>query len=157
MKMLNNLRRFSQEVTMDQYKRALAEAENTRQRMNREVESAKLFAIQKFALDLLSTVDVLGIALESVPKDKMTDSVLRSLYDGMVMTNNEIHQTLKRHGVVPLETKEHEKFDPKLHNAVFETMDKNVKEGCICHVLKQGYTLHGRVIRATQVSVNKTL
>jgi len=78
----------------DKYKRALAEGENIRVRLTKQINDAKLFGIQSFCKDLLDVADVLGKATESVPKDEITDKNphLKSLYEGLVMTEAQLHK-----------------------------------------------------------------
>lgn len=77
----------------DKYKRALAEGENIRVRLTKQIKDAKLFGIQGFCKDLLDVADVLGKATESVPKDEITEQNphLKSLYEGLVMTEAQLH------------------------------------------------------------------
>lgn len=78
----------------DKYKRALAEGENIRVRLTKQINDAKLFGIQGFCKDLLDVADILGKATESVPKDEITDQNphLKSLYEGLVMTEAQLHK-----------------------------------------------------------------
>lgn len=78
----------------DKYKRALAEGENIRLRLTKQINDAKLFGIQSFCKDLLDVADVLGKATESVPKDEITEKNphLKSLYEGLTMTEAQLHK-----------------------------------------------------------------
>ena len=72
--------------------RSLAEMENVRQRMKKQVDDAKLFAVQGFCKDLLEVADILTKATESVPQDAISDSNphLKNLYEGLTMTNSQL-------------------------------------------------------------------
>lgn len=78
----------------DKYKRALAEGENIRVRLTKQINDAKLFGIQGFCKDLLDVADILGKATESVPKDEVTEKNphLKSLYEGLIMTEAQLHK-----------------------------------------------------------------
>lgn len=78
----------------DKYKRALADSENLRVRLMKQIEDAKLFGIQSFCKDLLDVADILGKATESVPKDQLTESNphLKTLYEGLTMTEAQLHK-----------------------------------------------------------------
>ena len=80
----------------DKYKRALADGENLRVRLMKQIDDAKLFGIQGFCKDLLEVADILGKATESVPKDQLTDSNphLKSLYEGLIMTEAQLHKVM---------------------------------------------------------------
>ncbi|KAI7869053.1 GrpE-domain-containing protein [Spinellus fusiger] len=148
----------------DAYLRCLADQENIRERSRKEVSSAKEFAIQKFAKDLLDTVDILGMALAAVPvelrenasqgssaENKALDQ-LNNLYKGVSMTEAELLKTLKRHGVEqedPLD----QVFDPNRHQALFQAPMPDKEPGTVFSVQKKGYSLKGRVLRPAQVGV----
>lgn len=78
----------------DKYKRALAESENIRFRLTKQIEDAKLFGIQGFCKDLIEVADILGKATESVPKDQISESNphLKSLFEGLTMTEAQLHK-----------------------------------------------------------------
>lgn len=80
-----------------------------------------MFGIQGFCKDLLDVADVLNKATETVPKEEISDKNphLKSLYEGLVMTEAQLQSVFKRHGletVNPL----NEKFNPNYHEALFQ-------------------------------------
>ena len=105
----------------DKYKRALADGENLRVRLTKQIEDAKLFGIQGFCKDLLDVADILGKATESVPKDEISERNphLKSLYEGLIMTEAQLHKVFKKHGLISLNPID-EKFDPNQHEALFQ-------------------------------------
>ncbi|KAL7318143.1 GrpE, mitochondrial [Mucor circinelloides] len=152
----------------DAYLRCLADQENVRERSRKEIETTKEYAIQKFAKDLLDTVDILNMALTAVPgelrekssclqselakdAEKIVDQ-LTNLYTGVSMTESELIKALKRHGV-ERENPEGEAFDPNRHQALFQAPMPDKEAGTIFAVQKMGYTLKGRVLRPAQVGV----
>ncbi|KAI7903078.1 GrpE-domain-containing protein [Cokeromyces recurvatus] len=152
----------------DAYLRCLADQENIRERSRKEIETTKEYAIQKFAKDLLDTVDILNMALIAVPTElrsketsvkseiatdagKILDQ-LTNLYTGLSMTESELIKALKRHGV-ERENPEGQLFDPNKHQALFQAPVPNKEAGTIFVVQKMGYTLKGRVLRPAQVGV----
>ncbi|XP_049771188.1 grpE protein homolog 1, mitochondrial-like [Schistocerca cancellata] len=143
-------------VKSDKYKRALADGENLRRRMMKQIEDAKLFGIQSFCKDLLEVADVLGKATESVPKEEIKDTNphLKSLYEGLKMTEVQLHKVFKRHGLEPINPL-NEKFDPNLHEALFEQEVEGKEPGTVIVVTNTGYKLHERVIRPAVVGVAK--
>ncbi|CAO3599566.1 unnamed protein product [Absidia cylindrospora] len=149
----------------DAYIRCLADQENIRERSRKELASAKDFAIQKFAKDLLDTVDILNMALTSVPETLRTKESaeaaaatvnmadqLSNLYTGVSMTEVELVKTLGRHGV-ERHNPNGEVFDPNLHQALFQAPMPDKEAGTIFAVQKHGYTIKGRVLRPAQVGV----
>uniref|UniRef100_A0A914DMN7 GrpE protein homolog n=1 Tax=Acrobeloides nanus TaxID=290746 RepID=A0A914DMN7_9BILA len=138
------------------YIRALAETENVRKRGIKQVEDAKLFSIQGFCKDLLEIADTLDLALENSKSTEDTSTAFKNLYEGVSMTKNVLLNTFKKHGLVPV-LPEGQKFDPNLHEAIFEVPQEQTKyqPGHVAHVLKIGYSLHDRPVRAAQVGVVK--
>jgi len=148
----------------DAYLRCLADQENLRVRTRKEITQTQEFAIQKFAKDLLDTVDVLGMALNSVPEnlrskeeaakhdlEKVADQ-LSNLYTGVSMTETELLKILKRHGVERY-SPEGEVFDPNLHQALFQAPMPDKEAGTVFSVQKAGFMLKDRVLRPAQVGV----
>ena len=135
--------------------RTLAEIENVRKRMEKQVEEAKLFGIQNFAEDILEVADVLEKATESIAKeslDKDANPPLVSLYDGLKLTEAQLQKVLLKNGVTKIHTTG-DMFDPKVHEALFEVPGD--KPGTIAVVSRVGYLLNGRTIRAAKVGVVK--
>ncbi|XP_069671304.1 grpE protein homolog, mitochondrial [Periplaneta americana] len=139
----------------DKYKRSLADSENMRRRLMKQVEDAKLLGIQGFCKGLLEVADILGKATESVPKEvRESNPHLKNLYEGLIMTEAQLHQVFKRHGLIPVNPIE-EKFDPNLHEALFQQEVQGKEPGAVVVVSKIGYKLHERVIRPALVGVAK--
>lgn len=140
----------------DKYKRALAEAENTRIRMRKQLEDGKIYAIQSFCKDLLEVADVFSTAIESVPKDSLKSSNdFKNLFDGVVMTEQQIQSVFRRHGLIPVNPIG-EKFNPNEHHALFQVEAEDKEPGTVSVVTKIGYKLHERTIRPAMVGVVKS-
>lgn len=140
---------------LNKYKRALADGENMRKRLIKQIDEAKIFGIQSFCKDLIDVADVLGHATQAVPKDKLKGNVdLRNLYEGLNLTRASLLQVFKRHGLETLDPI-NEKFDPNLHEALFQTEDDTVEADTVIQVTKLGYKLHKRCIRPALVGVSK--
>ncbi|VDM63143.1 unnamed protein product [Angiostrongylus costaricensis] len=138
----------------DKYRRSLAETENVRARGIKQVEEAKMFAIQGFCKDLLEVADILDLAVNSVKSEELESGgkTLTDLHNGIVMTKTVLLKVFKRHGLVAL-SPIGDKFDPNLHEAVFQVSEAKVEPGHIMHVAKVGYLLRERPIRPAQVGV----
>lgn len=132
------------------YKLALADMENLRVRLNKQVEDAKQFAISGFCKDLVEITDVFEMAMKQITPE----SVGQSNYEGISMIEQRIVAIFKRHGLISLNPKGL-KFDPNEHQAVFETPDSNKEPGTVSEVCKVGWKLHERVIRPAVVGVVK--
>jgi molecular chaperone GrpE len=138
----------------DRVLRTLAEMENLRKRTEREVSDAKAYAVSTFARDLLSVADNLDRALSAVPPDD-EDPALKSLVEGVAMTGRELQSTLAKHGVTKIEPAPGEKFDPNLHQAMFEVPDPNQPSGSVVQVVVPGFAISGRLLRPAMVGVSK--
>uniref|UniRef100_U5EZP0 GrpE protein homolog n=1 Tax=Corethrella appendiculata TaxID=1370023 RepID=U5EZP0_9DIPT len=164
-KLMGNIETLNKEVATltekskeldDKYKRALADGENLRRRMTKQIEDAKLFGIQGFCKDLLEIADTLNSATESVPQDEINDKNphLKNLYEGLSMTKASLNQVFKRHGLESVNPI-NEKFNPNLHEALFQQEVANVEPNTVVVVSKIGYKLHERCIRPALVGVSK--
>ena len=139
----------------DNFKRALADSENFRIRKNKEIDDTKKFAIQGFAKDLLEVADILSMAINAVPKEEIkSNAALRSLFEGVQMTEKQLQTIFRRHGIVPINPIG-EKFNPNEHDALCYVEDKTKIADTVFVVNKIGYKLRERVIRAAAVGVVK--
>ncbi|KAM3447532.1 hypothetical protein MY3296_008614 [Beauveria thailandica] len=145
----------------DKCLRTVADFRNLQDRTQREVKTARDFAIQKFAKDLVDSVDNLDRALANVPTDKIkaaekNDDLkeLVNLYEGLKMTESILIQTLAKHGLERLEP-EGEKFNPNEHEATFMTPQPDKENNTVFFVQQKGFKLNGRVLRAAKVGVVK--
>ena len=135
----------------DQLLRAIAEQENTRRIARRDVQAAKDFASQGFAKSLLDVSDSLGYALEAAKGD---DASLESLIEGVELTRGQLVKAFSGQGVEEF-GEIGDAFDPGLHEALFEYPDDDKEAGTVGQVVKTGFTMKGRTIRAAQVGVVK--
>mmetsp|Transcript_15862 Transcript_15862/g.38121 ORF Transcript_15862/g.38121 Transcript_15862/m.38121 type:complete len:261 (-) Transcript_15862:792-1574(-) len=142
----------------DNLLRSLAEQENTRRIAQRDVANAKSFAVSSFAKSLLDTSDNLTRALDAVPEELRHDHeghpVLANLYEGISMTDDGLTKAFSKNGLVKFGEKG-EKFDPNVHEALFEYPDPEGEAGNIGQVMKVGFMLNKRVVRPAEVGVVK--
>lgn len=124
--------------------------------MRREIADAKQYGIQGFVKDLVEVADVLGCATQSVPKQALEEgnTHLKSLFEGLVMTEAQLLTVLKRHGVTKIDPLG-EKFNPNHHEALFEQEDESKEAGTVGTVTQVGYRLHERIVRPAKVGVVK--
>ncbi|MDR6952607.1 molecular chaperone GrpE [Ancylobacter sp. 3268] len=150
--------RYEAEITAlkDKFLRAFAEADNVRRRAEREVADAKVYGITGFARDVLSLSDDFERALGAIQPDARAsaEGTLKTLLDGIELTARSLTQTLAKHGVVRIDA-EGSRFDPNLHQAIFEVPNAEVPSGTVVQVIQPGYTIGGRVLRPAMVGVSK--
>jgi molecular chaperone GrpE len=140
----------------DKYKRSLADSENLRTRLTKQIQDQKLYAIQSFCKDLTDIEDILRMAIESVPKDQLSNGNkhLKELYEGLQMTEARLVQVFKNNGLTQINPL-NSKFNPNEHEAVLQKEEEGKESGTVIFVSKMGYKLHERVIRPAIVGVAK--
>ena len=140
----------------DKFLRAFAEADNVRRRAEREVADAKVYGITSFARDVLSLADDFERALGAIDTDARANAegTLKTVLDGIELTARSLNQTLTKHGVARIQA-EGSRFDPNLHQAMFEVPNAEVPSGTVVQVIQPGYTIGGRVLRPALVGVSK--
>ncbi|KAL6867964.1 GrpE domain-containing protein [Trichoderma novae-zelandiae] len=145
----------------DKCLRTVADFRNLQERTAREVKAARDFAIQKFAKDLVDSVDNLDRALSTVPAEKLKAEEksedlqeLANLYEGLKMTEGILIQTLAKHGLERVEP-EGDKFNPNEHEATFMAPQPGKEDNTVFFVQQKGFKLNGRVLRAAKVGVVK--
>lgn len=139
----------------DNLLRALAETDNVRKRANRQIEDARLYAVEKFARDLLNVSDNLARAVESVPLESrgiMTDAVKTAL-EGVELTQKELVSVLSRHGVTAIDAAPGAGFDPALHQAVTQVPSEH-PAGSVAQLFQSGWRIGDRTLRAAMVAVS---
>ena len=138
----------------DKVLRTMAEMENLRRRTEREVADAKLYGVTSFARDMLTFADNLRRAVESVSaEEKETASAaLKSFVEGIDLTERDFLSRLARFGVKKLEP-QGEKFDPNMHEALFEVPDPSVATGTVVQVVEAGFSIGDRCLRPAKVGV----
>ena len=140
----------------DRLLRLAAEMENLRKRMGREIEDTRTYAIAKFARDMLTATDSLSRAMLVLPAETRdtAEGPLKSLIEGIELTEREMQRLLSVHGVKPIEA-EGQKFDPHKHQAMFEVPDPTRPEGTVVQVVQTGYAIGDRVLRPAMVGIAK--
>ncbi|KAL6771359.1 MGE1 [Auxenochlorella protothecoides x Auxenochlorella symbiontica] len=146
----------------DRLVRTLADMQNLRERTARQIADTKQFAVQGVVKSFIEVADNLDLAIGSVPEKELEGgedvdveralTLLKRLRDGVVMTESIMLKLLEKEGVRKYDP-QGEPFDPNLHNAMFRVPNSGVKSGHVAHVIKKGYMLHERAVRAADVGV----
>jgi molecular chaperone GrpE len=140
----------------DKLLRTLAEMENLRRRTEREVADARTYGIASFARDVLAVSDNMHRALEAIGPELREEGAakVKSLIEGVELTERELLKSLEKNGVrkfSPLG----EKFDPNLHQAMYEVPNSDIPPGHIAQVMQAGYMIGERVLRPALVGIAK--
>ncbi|OIQ06885.1 MAG: nucleotide exchange factor GrpE [Rhodobacteraceae bacterium CG2_30_10_405] len=144
--------RAERDEMRDRFMRALADAENSRKRFERDRREAEQYGGSKLARDLLPVYDALRRALDSASEDQR--AVAKALIEGIELTMRELLNVLTKHGVTPIVPAIGERFDPQHHQAMFEAPLPGTKVGQIIQVMTEGFLLHDRLLRPAQVGVS---
>jgi molecular chaperone GrpE len=140
----------------DKLLRALAEMENLRKRTERDVADSRAYAITAFARDILTVADNMHRALNALDTElrQRADGSVKALLDGVELTERELLNVLEKHGVKKF-SPAGERFDPNVHQAMYEVEDSELPAGHVAQVIQAGYLLGDRVLRPALVAVVK--
>jgi len=140
----------------DRLLRATAEMENLRRRTEREKAEATLYAASSFARDMLNISDNMDRALGAVSDEQReaADDITRNLLEGVELVRRELLNTFEKHGIKRIEPVG-ERFDPNLHQAMFEIPDAEAVSGTVLQVVQAGFVIGERVLRPAMVGVAK--
>lgn len=144
--------RAERDEMRDRFMRALADAENSRKRGERDRREAEQYGGTKLARDMLPVYDNLKRALDAATED--TRATAPALIEGLELTLRELTHVLAKHGVIEINPGIGDVFDPQQHQAMFEAPVAGTKAGQIIQVLGVGFLLHERLLRPAQVGVS---
>lgn len=138
----------------DRMLRALADAENTRRRAERERDEGRQYAVTSFARDMLNVADNFQRALDSLTADARAElpAQAKAVIEGIEATERQLLAALERYGVRKIETAG-AKFDPHLHQAIAEVASEGRPAGTIVDVVQTGYVIADRLLRPAMVTV----
>jgi len=131
--------------------RAKAEVDNIRRRAAQDVEKARKFALEKFASEMLTSVDNLERAVGSIDKE---DDHQKALVEGVELTLQGLITSLDKFGVKAIDPQD-QPFNPELHQAMSMQEVPDVAPNTVIAVMQKGYELNGRLIRPAMVMVSK--
>lgn len=149
----------------DKYVRSVADFLNLQERTKRDMDNARNFAIRKFAVDLLESIDNFDRALLAVPEEKLSGAAaeenkeLQELVTGLRMTQHILMTSLKKHGVERFDPSDRtedgktQKFDPNMHEATFMAKSEGMNDGDVMYTQAKGFTLNGVVLRVSLFSI----
>ena len=137
----------------DRFMRALADAENSRKRSERDRREAEQYGGSKLARDMLPVYDNLKRALDAATEETRTQAA--ALIEGLELTLRELTNVLAKHGVTEINPSLGDVFDPQQHQAMFEAPIPGAANGTVIEVMQAGFTIAGRLLRPALVGVAK--
>lgn len=136
----------------DKHLRAVAEMENMRRRTEKERGDLLKYAAENISRDMLPVLDSMDKALSSSDQEQ-TDGQGSSVTEGVKLIHQQLIAVLKKHGIEAIEA-HGQPFDPNLHQAIQRVEVEEDLDGEQVHQeFAKGYTIHGRLLRASVVSV----
>jgi len=139
----------------DRLLRAVADADNTRKRADKEVSDTRDYAVSSFAKDMVDVADNLSRAMATIDEAGIADSsdAVKNLVDGVAMTERVLLTKLERHGVKKVDPQPGEAFDPHIHQAVAQ-IPSDQPSGTIASMMQTGFVIGTRTLRAAMVAVS---
>ena len=144
--------RAERDELKDKFMRALADAENARKRADKQRREAEQYGGSKLARDILPVYDNMKRALEAATEEQR--EVSAALIEGIELTLRELMSVYSKHGIEVISPAVGDKFDPQVHQAMFEAPVPGTKAGEIIQVAAEGFMLHDRLLRPAQVGVS---
>ena len=140
----------------ENYMRAHAEMENLRRRTQKDVADAREYSIAGFAREMLNVADNLRRTIEAIPAETLEtgEKGIKSLVEGVEVTERSMVQALEKHGVKKI-TPMNERFDPNMHQAMFEIPNTEVNNNTVLQVVQDGFAIGNRCLRPAMVGVSK--
>ena len=138
----------------DKFMRALADAENARKRGDKARRDAEQYGGSKFARDMLPVYENMKRALEAATDEQK--AVVAGLIEGVELTMRALKDVFQNHGIKVITPEIGDRFDPNVHEAMFEAPVPGTKAGDIIEVSVEGFMLHDRLLRPAQVGVSST-
>ncbi|MES0862043.1 nucleotide exchange factor GrpE [Ruegeria sp. SCPT10] len=138
----------------DKFMRALADAENARKRGDKARRDAEQYGGSKLARDMLPVYDNMKRALEAATDEQK--EVAGPLLEGVELTMRALKDVFQKHGIEVITPEVGDRFDPNVHEAMFEAPVPGTRAGDIIQVSAEGFMLHDRLLRPAQVGVSST-
>lgn len=136
----------------DGFIRAKADVENIRRRSHNEIVSARKYALEGFARELISVVDSLDQA-SKVEIDSADDERIGRMQEGLELTLKQLGTVMDKFGISPVEADSGESFDPAFHQAISMVDSEDVESGHIVNVVQKGFVLKDRLLRPAMVVI----
>ena len=138
-------------ANLDRALRAQAELENVRRRVERDLQNAHKFALERFVSELLPVKDSLELGLSaSTEKGASVESIV----EGVELTLRMLEQAMEKFGITVVDPAG-EPFNPEFHQAMTMQQSDTAESGTVLTVVQKGYLLNERLVRPAMVVVAK--
>ena len=136
------------------YVRAVAEFDNYRKRMDRELDNARKYAVERFAQELIGVVDSLEAGISAGAANSGAAGSGAALIEGTSATLKQLQRAFDKAGIKLIDP-QGQPFDPEWHEAMVAQESKNTPANTVLSVIQKGYSLNGRLLRPARVIVSK--
>lgn len=131
----------------DHLRRAIADNENIKRIMQKQIKDAGDYSMTNFARDMIDSCDNLKRAIDNLQDGD-------PVHEGIKVAHQKIMNDLRKHEIEEINPLG-EFFDSNLHQAVIEKEDNEKDPGTIIEVLQTGYTIKNRLLRPAMVILSK--
>ena len=131
------------------YLRAVAELDNYRKRMDRELDNARKYAIERFAQELIGVIDSLEAGISAGTLNSGS-----ALLEGTNATLKQLQRAFEKAGIKVIDP-QGQPFDPAWHEAMVAQPSADQPANTVLSVIQKGYSLNGRLLRPARVVVSK--
>jgi molecular chaperone GrpE len=131
------------------YVRAVAELDNYRKRMERELDNARKYAVERFAQELVGVVDSLEAGITAAGTNSGA-----ALVEGTSATLKQLQRAFDKAGIKVIDP-QGQPFDPAWHEAMVAQESRDKPANTVLSVIQKGYSLNGRLVRPARVVVSK--
>ena len=131
----------------DQYLRALADVDNVRKRAAKDLETARQYAVEKFAQELIGVKDSLELGIQNSAKADVS-----SLIEGQTATLRLLSKAFEKAQIEEINP-EGQAFNPEQHEAMM-AQPSDAPANTVLAVIQRGYQLNGRLLRPARVVVS---
>ena len=131
--------------------RAQADLVNYRRRSEENQENLRKFSTSRLLTTLLPVLDEFNLALGQAPN---IDETSIPWMDGIRLIHRKLHSLVEAEGVSRIEA-EGKLFDPFEHEAIAQQESYDHEDGEVIAIIRDGYKLHERILRPSQVIVSK--
>ncbi len=135
----------------EQKLRLAAEVQNTVRRADRDKRDAETYGGTKLARDLLAVYDNLEAAVGQA-SDELREREA-AFFNGVDLTRKELVNAFAKHKIKIIQPEAGEKFDPNVHQAMFEAPVPGAAPGSVIQVMQAGFMIAERLLRPAMVGV----
>jgi len=136
----------------DELLRNRAEVENIRRRAEKDIASARKFAVEKFAAEVLLVRDSLDSA-RKIDLNQENREILEKMKEGLDLTMKQLDTAMEKFNIVEIDPQQGERLDPDKHQAMGLMAAEGVDANCVAQVIQKGYMINDRLLRPAMVMV----